>query len=276
MPIPNYLVIPDIHGQLSQYIQVEKLVKDTLHKDPKVHIIFLGDYIDRGESGLFEYFDRREDDDIEKYFEDIGSRLIVEKLFELEEYFISNDFQYTFLMGNHESNFMDNIKNLENFAMKAKTDTSADYKAMFNTIKGFTQDMSLIKKAVSFFEKMPYYFCDDENKLFFVHAGVNPDTNIKQCEKSEYLNIRANFYNSTIEFTHKMIFGHTPIDIISGDNRALAGVDEDLKIILKPDRIGLDSGNYRNHYMNILRIYGDEYSLIKLNSDGVVNLIKEI
>jgi len=273
LPRPNYLVIPDIHGQLSQYNQVEKLIKDTLKNDPTVHIIFLDDYIDRGESGVFEYYDKREEDDIEKYFEDIGSRLIVEKLFELEEYFKSNNIKYTFLMGNHESNFIDNISNLDSFSMKSKTDTSADYKAMFNAIKGFTQDMSLMQKTKAFFEKMSYYFCDDENSLFFVHAGVNPDKAITQCEKSEYLNIRANFYNSPIEFTHKIIFGHTPIDIITGDNRALAGINENLKIILKPDRIGLDSGNYRNHYMNILKINGDEYSLIKIDSKGTTNTI---
>ena len=266
---PNYLIIPDIHGQLLQYNQIEILIKNTLQKDSTVHIIFLGDYIDRGESGIFEYYDRREDDDIEKYFEDIGSRLIVEKLFELEQYFISNNYKYTFLMGNHESNFIDNISNIDSFVVRGSTDTTKDYKAMFNTIKGFTQNIQLMNEAKTFFEKMPYYFCDDENKLFFVHAGVHPDKDIKQCEKNEYLNIRANFYNSNTEFSHKIIFGHTPIDIITGDNRALAGINENLKIILKPDRIGLDSGNYRNHYMNILRIDGDEYSLIKLNSEGI-------
>lgn len=267
--MPNYLIIPDIHGQLSQYNQVEILIKDTLQKDPTVHIIFLGDYIDRGESGMFEYYSKREEDDVEEYFLDIGSRLIVEKLFEIEEYFISNNHKHTFLMGNHESNFIDNITNIESFAMKNKTDTSKDYKAMFNTIKGFTQDIELMKKTKAFFEKMPYYFCDDENKLFFVHAGVNPEKHITQCDKSEYLNIRGNFYNSNIEFTHKIIFGHTPIDIITEDNRALAGVNENLKIILKPDRIGLDSGNYRNHYMNILRIKGNDYSLLKLDSESI-------
>ena len=173
-------------------------------------------------------------------------------------------------MGNHESNFIDNIANLDGFVVRGGTDTSTDYKAMFNTIKGFTQDIPLMKKTVSFFEKMPYYFCDDENKLFFVHAGVHPNKNIKQCDKNEYLNIRAKFYNSSVEFSYKVIFGHTPIDIITDDNRVLAGVDENLKIILKADRIGLDSGNYRNHYMNILRIDVDKSSLIKINSDGVV------
>jgi len=53
LPNSNYLVIPDIHGKLSQYIQVEKLIKVTLKNDSSYYIIFLGDYIDRGESGIF-------------------------------------------------------------------------------------------------------------------------------------------------------------------------------------------------------------------------------
>ncbi len=59
MPIPNYLIIPDIHGQLSQYNQIEILIKNTLKKDSTVHVIFLGDYIDRGESCILDCYDRK-------------------------------------------------------------------------------------------------------------------------------------------------------------------------------------------------------------------------
>lgn len=54
MDFANYLVIPAIHGQISQYNQVEIFLKDTLKEDPNTHIIFLGDYIDREGSGEFE------------------------------------------------------------------------------------------------------------------------------------------------------------------------------------------------------------------------------
>ena len=96
MNYPNYLIIPDIHGQISQYNQVELYIKKVLQEDSGIHIIFLGDYIDRGEDGILEVYDKNEDDYIEKYFLDIGSRMVVEKLFELEKYFIDNNVKYTF------------------------------------------------------------------------------------------------------------------------------------------------------------------------------------
>ena len=94
---------------------------------------------------------------------------------------------------------------------------------------------------------MPHYFQDDINKLFFVHAGINPDNNILESSKSDYLNIREKFFTSSRTFSHQIIFGHTPMDSI----KDTTCFHDKYKIILKKDRIGLDSGNYRNGYINL-------------------------
>ena len=273
----NYLVVPDIHGQISQYNQVEIFIKKILKEDSSIHIVFLGDYVDRGESGKFEYYDKNEDDYVEKDFLDIGSRLVVEKLLALETYFIENNITYTFLMGNHEESFICNVKNIESFSSRKNSDSSKDYMSMYQTLIGFTQDFNLINKTVAFFEKMPYYYCDNDNKLFFVHAGVNPDNidlnnsqvDVLKSLKSDYLNIREKFFTSSMKFSHQVIFGHTPIDSINDVFQEKSYIHDKYKIILKDDRIGLDSGNYRNGYINVLRINKEKYTLLKIDKQGV-------
>lgn len=261
----NYLVIPDIHGQISQYNQIEAFIKELINDNPNIHIIFLGDYIDRGENGYLEVYDKNKDDYLEKYFLDIGSRLIVEKLFELEKYFIEQKINYTFLMGNHEDIFISNIKNIESFSARKNTNFSKDYMAMYQAIIGFNQDFNLLNKTMHWFEQLPLYYQDTKNKLFFVHGGVHPHKELLENSKNDYLNLREKFFNVSKQFPNKIIFGHTPIDSIIDTKY----VDDNLKILLRKDRIGLDSGNYRNHYMNLLRINDDNYTLIKIDSKGI-------
>jgi len=46
-------------------------------------------------------------------------------------------------------------------------------------------------------------------------------------------------------------------------------IHDKYKIIFQKDRIGLDSGNYRNGYVNILRILNSNYTLIKIDDTGI-------
>ena len=86
----HYLVIPDLHGIHSIYKKVETYIKDYC----EVHrtIIFLGDYMDRGEAGEIDGIS----------FKDSGSYLIMRDLIALKEWAQKEGRKVIFLRGNHE------------------------------------------------------------------------------------------------------------------------------------------------------------------------------
>jgi len=273
----NYLIIPDIHGQIKQFDAVVIMIKEMIKKDKNIHIVFLGDYIDRGDGGNFKYYDKRFKKEVEIYFEDIGSRLVIEKLFILKQFLEDNNIRHTLLRGNHEDTFIEHIKDIEKgnnivslLERRMTKDTRKTYKEYINTLKGFTYDVKLMIKTKTFFDSLPYYLEDKENKLFFVHAGVNPNYALTQNPLENYLWIRRKFFMYTGQYSSKIIFGHTPIDSLDEEEKLFLNVKEPQNIILKEDRIGLDSGNYRHHPLNILRIKNKKYTLYKIDTKGQV------
>jgi hypothetical protein len=265
----HYLVIPDIHGQITQYEKTERLILESISANPDIHIIFLGDYIDRGCGGEFEYFSHKFGKSINLYFEDIGSRMVVERLMKLKEYFVENDVSHTFLRGNHEQYFIENISILESgndllsiLESKMNNQSRKTYTEMLNTIRGFTQDVDLMVRAKQFFQSMPLYFYDEENNLFFTHAGVNPNKMLTTCDSDDYLAIREKFFMYKGTYSSTVIFGHTPIDSLNDEEKTFLNVDQ-YGIIFKQDRIGIDSGNYRGHPINLLQIKDGEFFLFK-------------
>jgi len=271
----NYLIVPDIHGQVKQFDAVVGMIEKLIQKDGNVHIIFLGDYIDRGEGGNFRHYSKRVKEEVEIYFEDIGSRLVVEKLFVLKQFLEENNIQHTLLRGNHEDTFIEHIKDIEKgnnivslLEGRMTKDTRRTYKEYINTLKGFTYDVKLMSKAKTFFESLPYYLNDKENSLFFVHAGVNPDYDLTKNPLENYIWIRKKFFMYRGTYASKIIFGHTPIDSLDDEEREFLNVEEPENIILKEDRIGLDSGNYRHHPLNVLRIEDKNYTLYKIDTNG--------
>lgn len=277
----QYLIIPDIHGQIEQYKAVEKLIKEELQKDKSFHVIFLGDYIDRGTGGKYKHYSKKFKKEVEIYFEDIGSRLVVEKLFELKKYFDHQGFTYTFIRGNHEQEFIKNIKIAEQgnnliaiLESQMNSRNKKTIKEMINTIKGFTQEFDLMKKTKVFFESMPYYFYDEFNKLFFTHAGVEPGIALQGCSNDTYLWIREKFFMYKGTYPAKVIFGHTPVDLLNDEQKFFLNVKEPENIILKEDRIGLDSGYNYKYFLNVLKINGEEYQLIKIDESGAIHSSK--
>ena len=275
----NYLIIPDIHGQIEQYRAMEKLIKEELKKDIDLHVVFLGDYVDRGVGQNYRHYSKKFQKEVELYFEDIGSRLVVEKLFELREYFEKYGAKCTFLRGNHEDTFIQHVKdiekgnnliaNLESRMTKLNRRTIQEYIA---TLKGFTYDVELMKKTKRLFESFEYYLYDEINNLFFVHAGVEPDVVLRNNTPATYTWIREKFFMHKGIYPAKVIFGHTPIDSLTDEEKSFLNVNEPENIILKEDRIGLDSGNYRKHPLNVLRIKNDEYQLIKIDAQGAIQV----
>lgn len=169
------IAIGDIHGdieKLNSLLDKLKLIKaDT--------VVFLGDYIDRGEY----------------------SKEVIERLLKL-----SKEINCIFLKGNHEQMLFKWVKtkNEDDLAMWLLEGGIATYNSY--------GDIGEIFKSHSNFFKMlkPYYLTE---KYLFVHAGIRPDKTIEEQDKSDMLWIRDDFIYAKHKLKQKVIFGHTGFDI---------------------------------------------------------------
>ncbi len=171
-------VIGDIHGCLD-------LLKDLMNKIPyrpkRDRLIFLGDYIDRGED----------------------SKGVVDFILSLKEESDNIDF----LLGNHEAMLLDYLKgkNRDIYLFNGGTTTLASYRAAQESQgkSSFIPD-----KHISFFSELrPYVELDN---YYVVHAGFRPGKSVENQDLNDMIWIRYEFINSNYDFGKKVIFGHTP------------------------------------------------------------------
>ena len=127
------LVIGDVHGALKALIQVLQETKPT----PADKLIFLGDYVD----GWSE------------------SAHVVEYLLELK-----TKQTCVFLKGNHD-------EWCQQWLRTGAIPQGWIYNGGAQTLQSYAlTDATVKNEHLLFFEQMPYYFIDDENRLF-LHAG---------------------------------------------------------------------------------------------------------
>lgn len=177
-----YYIIGDIHGCLSKLTSLYSQILPELKDDDT--LIFLGDYIDRGDHS-FE---------------------VVEFLITLPEYRKS-----VFLKGNHESMFMKFI-------------AGEDIKRLYyynggdKTVAGYTRRFGYLnvpKSHREFFSALnPYY---ETEEFVAVHAGLNPKIySIDMQDEEELIWIREKFFRSPGRWEKTVIFGHTPTAYLTG------------------------------------------------------------
>lgn len=183
----NVFIIPDIHGC---YLELEEMLKNV----PKnTLIIFLGDYIDRGDNSM------------------ISSKMVME---------LVKSHQAIALKGNHESMLLNSIGGLfhwhpyiKNGGNKTLLDFTENY-FEFNSQTTFKDCVDVLNEhyadTLDFFSSLPVAIEMDD--FLFVHAGV-PDylTNLKDLYEDDALWIREDFYLKPHQLPHKIFFGHTPI-----------------------------------------------------------------
>jgi serine/threonine protein phosphatase 1 len=167
------IAIGDIHGE------IEKLnsLLDKLNLTKSDTVVFLGDYIDRGNN----------------------PKEVITRLIEL-----SKETNCIFLKGNHEDMLLNILKtkkeeDIEHWLLAGGVTTYDNY-------GGFPE---IFDKHREFFENLkPYYMTE---KYIFVHAGVNPDNaTIEEQTSDDLFWIRTEFLNKPHKFRQKVIFGHTP------------------------------------------------------------------
>ena len=175
-------VTGDIHGQI---YKLRGLI-DKLCIDDGDLLVFVGDYIDRGEYS-----------------------------FEVIEYLISLDKKYDciFLKGNHEDMFMDFMSGINEglFVQNGGYATIQSYENNGYDIHQHTNylERHLPVEHINFYQDLKNYY--ETEDYIFVHAGLLPkDIPLDQQPIDILLWERYDFINSDFGWGKKVIFGHTP------------------------------------------------------------------
>jgi serine/threonine protein phosphatase 1 len=177
-------------------------------------LIFLGDYIDRGEnsSGVLDY------------------------LLELRKTFTDT----IFLMGNHEKMFLDFLSGVDRalFIYNGGESTLRSYlgrQQNFWSKIGAVSDNEALNHLVpqnhrAFLDELHHYY-ENENYIM-VHAGLRHGVPLNKQSLDDLVWIREEFIYSEEDFGKRVIFGHTPF----------------VRPLVLPNKIGIDTGAvYGNH-----------------------------
>lgn len=171
------IAIGDIHGCAQT---LDFLLRD-LNVSPQDHLVFIGDYVDRGPD----------------------SKGVIDRLIRLNE-----THQCTFLRGNHEElmlNFIDK-GDYELWAVNGGIATQQSY--------GVVGDGAIFpEEHVAFLRSTQLYL--DTPEFFFVHAGLRPDktvqANIEQANAQVFLWERSHLQAAELAWEKTVVCGHTPV-----------------------------------------------------------------
>jgi serine/threonine protein phosphatase 1 len=201
----NIFVIGDIHGCVRELIFLhEKIFTYDKFNSKDDLLIYLGDYIDRGQK----------------------SKQVIDEIIKLK----NNKIKIINLMGNHEefmidffSNKINNIKKWLNFGAD-QTFKSYGIEIVEFIKDGFEDDIidnlrnTLLEKMgnnhIDFFNNLEISFLT--NKYLFVHAGIDPLKSLSDQTKKDYLWSRSNnFFHEDFKCEKIIVHGHTPIKSIT-------------------------------------------------------------
>jgi len=171
-------VIGDIHGCLDM---LNRLMDKIAWRPDDDLLIFLGDYVDRGEN----------------------CKEVVDYLIAMRRCSLN----VNCLLGNHDAMFLEYLtgRNVDQYILNGGGTTLKCY-GINQPGEGF----SLIPQDhIDFFNSLkPYFELED---YYFVHAGFRPGIDISKQKLKDMLWIRDTFINSHYDFGKRVIFGHTPL-----------------------------------------------------------------
>lgn len=171
------IAIGDIHGCART---LEVLLR-RLAPTPDDHLVFIGDYIDRGPN----------------------SKGVIDQLLLLER-----QVQCTFLRGNHEALMLDYMDNghFDLWRVNGGIATLNSYPHEANRFSIPGSHIAFIRRT------KPYH---DEPGFFFVHAGLLPDRPIRQnlieCDERVFLWERSHLQAEKVAWEKPVVCGHTPV-----------------------------------------------------------------
>ncbi|TDI76631.1 MAG: serine/threonine protein phosphatase [Bacteroidetes bacterium] len=170
------IAIGDIHGCAKS---LDGLIRE-IAPTQEDHLVFIGDYIDRGPD----------------------SKGVIERLLKLDE-----EFKCTFLRGNHEDLLLGYLDRGEYdiFAMNGGIATLSSYM----TGDG---EMDIPQSHTDFVRETELYLETDD--FLFVHAGLRPDMtvaeNLKEGNPEVFLWERSHLKEPNLSWEKTVVCGHTP------------------------------------------------------------------
>ena len=172
-------VIGDIHGCLEM---LKRLIDKIEWNPANDRLIFIGDYIDRGEN----------------------SKGVIDFILQLKE----DSTLIQCLIGNHEQMFIDYLSGVDSQSslLNGGLSTLRSYEEMRRS-----QDDPLIPPShLDFFSSLLTMI--ELEHYYIVHAGFHPNIGIEDQSLNDMIWIREEFIYSDYDFGKVVIFGHTPFN----------------------------------------------------------------
>lgn len=174
----SMIAIGDIHGCAGTLTAL----LDKLDLKASDHLVFIGDYIDRGPDSH-------------------GVLTILKELDKL--------FECTFLRGNHEQlllNYLEDDDDYDLWAMNGGLETMRSY--------ANAGHKEIPQEDIDFFNRTVSYFETDE--FLFVHGGLKPGftvkENLERFDDEVFLWERSHLNASRYVWEKTVVCGHTPVD----------------------------------------------------------------
>lgn len=170
------IAIGDVHGCARS---LEALLK-ALAPNADDHLIFVGDYIDRGPD----------------------SKGVIDVLLELRK-----SYHCTFLRGNHEALILDYLDRgeFELWRMNGGIETLESYRTEAGKIE-------IPESHIQFLRETALYLETDD--FFFVHAGIRPNMtvaeNVLKSDENTFLWERSHLDVDDLQWEKTVVCGHTP------------------------------------------------------------------
>jgi serine/threonine protein phosphatase 1 len=185
------LAISDIHGMHDEFVRLMKLIDYNPDDD---HLVFLGDYVDRGPDSISCLQDI-------KRLTSTGA---------------------VALMGNHESMLLEVINDLEEGRLSSEDlkfgdDITGVYKTAYNLL--FKMPYEESRKLIDFISAMPLKHM--AGKYVFAHAGYVPEHPFEMQSSHTLLWAKEDFLRLKTPDNMCVIFGHTPTKYFGVDNDSI-------------------------------------------------------
>jgi serine/threonine protein phosphatase 1 len=219
--------IGDIHGRLDLLDRLLALIRQDSAGRPKEAsnvLVFLGDYVDRGPDSA-GVLDR------------IGD--------------VGQEFEAHRLLGNHEAMMRDVLAGdanwFETWGRNGAAETLESY-----GLKGpwSAKAIELARRRIPpahrrLLDGLATHHV--EGDYVFVHAGLRPGIALEHQDPQDLIWIRRTFLDSDADFGRMVVHGHS----ISPE------------IVVKPNRIGIDTGAYRSGTLSCIALEGSEQRILQ-------------
>jgi len=222
--------IGDIHGR----VDLLRALHQTIHEDayaaqaPRNVVVYLGDYIDRGEA----------------------SREVIDCLIEEP----LPGFERVHLLGNHEDSLLQFLGDLQVGPGWIAYGGAATLRSYGVTPPSSDRELPRVQEALR--ARLPRHHLDFLRRLavkhvegdyFFVHAGIRPGVPLDAQVPQDMLWIRDEFLRADADYGKVVVHGHTIRD----------------RPEVKRNRIGIDTGAFASGVLTALALWAEDWKFLQ-------------